>query len=227
MSLKSVKVPTQFEPLFENAEKYVANYFNTQSTDPSKGIIEIGGERYVLVRAASLSVNFLEFIKNMYPSLDEEESIEASSKVLFEMAHIIGKGDAKAFHLATNVSDPVEKLSAGPVHFSHTGWAYVEIFPESIPSPDENFYLLYDHPQSFEADSWIKTKKKINFCTCHMNCGYSSGWCEESFGIKLVSREILCRAKGDPYCRFIMAQEHKIEAFIHEYKKKNPTLFEK
>ena len=30
-----------------------------------------------------------------------------------------------------------------------------------------------------------------------MNAGYSSGWCEESFGVTLVASEILCQAKGD------------------------------
>ena len=30
-----------------------------------------------------------------------------------------------------------------------------------------------------------------------MNAGYSSGWCEESFGVTAVASEIMCRARGD------------------------------
>lgn len=226
MSLKAAKVPPTIEPIFETAEAYVENYFRSFRQDPSKGTIEIAGERYILVRAESMSVQFLSFMKNMYPSLDEDESIEASSKVLYDIAYNIGKSDAHNFHTKTGVNNPVEKLSTGPIHFAYTGWAFVDIFPESKPSPDENFLLIYDHPQSFEADSWIGTGKKTTFCTCFMNAGYSSGWCEESFGVKLKAREILCRAHGDKYCRFIMAQPHRLEEFILSYKKNNFKLFE-
>jgi two-component system cell cycle sensor histidine kinase/response regulator CckA len=221
MSLDTVKVPEEFEALFSKAEAYVKNYFSSYKQDISKGTIEIAGERYILVRAESLSVRFLEFIKNMYPSLNEEESIEASAKVLFDMAHCIGQSDAQRFHAKTGVIEPVEKLTTGPVHFAYAGWASVELLPECNPSPDENFFLVYDHPQSFEADSWISTGKKTTFCTCFMNAGYSSGWSEESFGVTLVAREILCRARGDQHCRFIMAQPHRLEEFVRKYKKEN------
>jgi predicted hydrocarbon binding protein len=139
------------------------------------------------------------------------------------MAHAIGKSDARAFHAKTNVKDALQKLSTGPLHFAHTGWAFVDIHKESIPSQDENFYLIYDHKNSFEADSWIAKGVKTNFCTCFMNAGYSSGWCEASFDIKLTSREISCRSRGDKQCRFIMAQPHRIEEFIHAYRKNNPN----
>jgi PAS domain S-box-containing protein len=59
-----------------------------------------------------------------------------------------------------------------------------------------------------------------------MNAGYSSGWCEESFGIPLVTAEILCTAKGDEVCRFIMAHPSKIEGYISEYLNKEPELAE-
>ena len=51
-----------------------------------------------------------------------------------------------------------------------------------------------------------------------MNSGYSSGWCEESFGIPLTSVEISCRAKGDDNCTFIMAPPHRIEEYIKSEK---------
>lgn len=68
-----------------------------------------------------------------------------------------------------------------------------------------------------------------------MNAAYSSGWCQESFGIPLTAVEITCRAKGDKNCTFIMAQPHKINAFldkevaIHKLKKKPevPFFFER
>lgn len=55
-------------------------------------------------------------------------------------------------------------------------------------------------------------------------CWLFSEWCEQSFGFELVAKEILCRAKGDKHCRFIMAQPHKIEGFIEDYFNKHPEL---
>jgi len=57
-----------------------------------------------------------------------------------------------------------------------------------------------------------------------MNAGYSSGWCEESFGLGLVAVEIMCQAKGDPACRFIMAPPSRIEGHIAAYMRKEPEL---
>lgn len=227
MVLKTVKIPKQMEPLFEKAEGYVKNYFKNEKRTPEKSTITIGGQRYILVRATAMSVEFLEFIKNKYPGFGEDDAYEAAAKLLFDMAHAIGISDAKSFHKAMKVKDPIAKLSSGPIHFAYTGWAFVDIFPESKPSPDKNYYLIYDHPQSFEADSWITSKKKIKRPVCFMNSGYSSGWCEESFGVKLVAKEILCRAKGDKCCRFIMAHPDKIDQFIEGYKKNNSKLFKK
>ncbi len=57
-----------------------------------------------------------------------------------------------------------------------------------------------------------------------MNAGYSSGWCEESFGMPLVSSEIMCKAKGDECCRFIMGHPSKIEGYIEKYVTNVPYL---
>ncbi len=220
----TVKVPKEFEPMFEKAQEYVSKYFKEKIEDPSKGTIEIFGQRYILIRAASMSVDFFETVKKLYKDKGDKEALNVARSLLFDIAHAIGKADAKNFHNRMKLRDPIEKLSAGPVHFSHSGWAFVDILPESRPSPDENYFLIYDHPFSFESDAWLKADKKSGFPVCVMNAGYSSGWCEESFGIHLVASEIMCRAKGDDVCRFIMAHPSKIEDYIKEYLKKEPEL---
>jgi diguanylate cyclase (GGDEF)-like protein/PAS domain S-box-containing protein len=225
--LDTVKVPKQFEQIFQKAEEYVSKYFKERKDTPSKGTIEIFGERYILVRAASMSIDFFETVKSLYKDQGEESALNVARQLLFDIAHAIGKQDAKNFHNKMKLKNPVEKLSAGPIHFSHSGWAFVDIFPESRPTADENYYLIYDHPFSFESDAWEKAGKKSDSPVCVMNAGYSSGWCEESFGVSLVASEIMCRAKGDDTCRFIMAHPSKIEAYIRDYLKKEPELAKK
>jgi PAS domain S-box-containing protein len=217
MSLETVKVPEAFEPIFRKAEAVVSTYFAKKLEDPTKGIIEIFDSRYVLVRAAALSVDFFQVVEDLFGEARKEEAHAFARNILYDLAHSIGKADAKNFQAKMHLSDPIERLSAGPIHFSFTGWAFVDIFPESRPTPDENYLLIYDHPYSFEAEAWKDAGIASNFPVCTMNAGYSSGWCEESFGIQLVAAEIMCQAMGDTVCRFLMAPPQKIEAHIKHY----------
>jgi two-component system cell cycle sensor histidine kinase/response regulator CckA len=220
MSLKTVRVPESMQGPFVDAERHVSRYFEDRRDDPEHGTIEIFGERYILVRAASLSVEFFALVADLYGEGRATEADEFTRNILFDLAHAVGKSDAANFHTKMGLHDPIAKLSAGPIHFAHAGWAFVEIFPESKPTPDADYYLLYDHPYSFESDAWLRAGKKRDAPACIMNAGYSSGWCEESFGVTLVAAEVLCRAKGDPVCRFLMAHPSRIDAHVERYVKR-------
>ncbi len=211
---KTTFVPKEFEPIFDVAEDKVAEYFKDLSISPKDGEIVIHGERYVLMRSASLSFEFFDLIRELYKTYSDEEAKRIGNNFLFDIAQVLGKKDAKAFQKKMNLEHPVEKLSAGPPHFAYTGWANVEVLPESNPTPDENYFLKYHHHNSFEAQSYLKAKKKTDSPVCIMNSGYSSGWCEESFGIPLTAVEISCEAMGDEHCTFIMAPPNKIADYL-------------
>ena len=200
----------------------MSRYFAQMRLDPALGTIEISGERYVLVRAASLSVEFFSLVEELFGPARENEADEFARNILFDLAHAIGKSDAQKFSEKMGVDDPIARLSAGPVHFSHTGWAFVDIDPASAPAPDDSYFLIYDHPYSFESDAWIRSGKARRTPVCIMNAGYSSGWCEASFGIQLVATEVECRACGDPRCRFIMAPPSRIEERLEAHRRATP-----
>ncbi|MHC4449263.1 MAG: hybrid sensor histidine kinase/response regulator [Planctomycetota bacterium] len=210
----TVRVPEQFRELFALAQQTVDSYFRDIRADPSRGTIEIGGERYVLLRAASLSYGFLHAIRKLYADRGDAEAFHIGRTLLFDMAHIIGIQDAREFHRKMGLTDPVAKLSAGPVHFAYSGWAFVDLHADSSPSPDENYLISYHHPFSFESDSWLRAGKSADFPVCIMNAGYSSGWCEESFGIPLAATEIACKAKGDENCTFVMAPPNRLREHV-------------
>ena len=136
--LNTVRVPEQFSPLFQKAQEYVSRYFSLKKEDPSKGTIEIFGERYILVRAASMSVDFFDTIINLYKSEGKEEAINIARSILFDIAHTVGKMDARNFHKKMNLAEPIEKLSAGPVHFSHS---YMLNHNPCIQLSQEEFFL--------------------------------------------------------------------------------------
>ncbi|MBL8675821.1 MAG: diguanylate cyclase [Alphaproteobacteria bacterium] len=224
--LKAVKVPKKFEVVFEKAEKIVLKFFEKKELKVSQGKIEISGERYLFIRAASLSYDFFECILNLYKGKNKKVAQNFTRKLLFDMAHAIGMKDAEHFHEEWKLKTPLEKISAGPPYFAYTGWAFVELLDDSTPTSDINFYLSYEHPHSFEADAWLEMGKKSDVPVCFMNAGYSSGWCEQSFGIPLISTEITCRAKGDKECTFIMAHPSKMKEYIARFLKKNPEVVE-
>jgi CheY-like chemotaxis protein len=234
----SVTVPAAMRPLFDKAEETVREYFKDFRMDPTRGTIEINDQRYVLVRASAFSKGFLETIQGLYADKGESEAFAIGRNFLFDYAHVIGLHDARDFHTKMDLTDPVARLSAGPVHFAYSGWAFVDIGPESNPTPDDNFCLIYDHPYSFEADSWKRAGARSKEPVCVMNAGYSSGWCEESFGIPLTAVEVSCIAKGDSRCTFIMSPPHKIHEHLERFNASNkkykrskqyniPTFFER
>jgi len=212
--LKTVSVPEELRPLFSSAEGRVREYFAEKVEAPHEGTITIGGERYVLVRAAALSTSFFERLEKLLQHRGEEEARLAASQVLYDTAHAFGKSDARHFHSEMGVTDPVERLSTGPVHFALAGWASVNIHAGGNLSPDEDFFLSYDHPHSFEAHEWLRSGRETSHPVCIMSAGYSSGWCEESFGIPLVAVEIECRAMGDERCSFVLASPSRIEEHL-------------
>ncbi|MDD5307862.1 MAG: EAL domain-containing protein [Deltaproteobacteria bacterium] len=221
---KTARVPETMASVFRHAEETVGEYFKARVDHPEQGMIEIAGQRYILVRAASLSVEFFGLVRELYGSGREVEADAFARNLLYDLAHAIGRSDAREFHAKMDLEDPIAKLSAGPVHFAYTGWAFVDISPESHTSSDQDFYLLYEHPYSFEAAAWLQRGQRCESAACIMNAGYSSGWCEQSFGLTLAAVEILCRAKGDDCCRFIMAPPSRIEGHIEAYGAARPAF---
>ncbi len=99
------------------------------------------------------------------------------------------------------------------------------------------FYCCMIIPTPSEADSWVRTGARSKEPVCVMNSGYSSGWCEESFGFPLTSVEVSCIAKGDARCSFVMAPPHRIQEHLEKINSQKkyastkqyniPTFFER
>ncbi|MCA9566930.1 MAG: hypothetical protein KC656_03770, partial [Myxococcales bacterium] len=208
------RVPAELEPLFQRAQAYVREYFGELSADPAEGAVRFHGERYIRVRAASISIGFFDIVRTVYRGHRDPDEVAAA--LLYDVAHALGASDARRFADAMGVSEPLEVLSAGPVHFAFAGWALVDLHPDSRPVPDSSFLLAYDHPNSFEAEAWMDAGRKATRPVCVMNAGYSSGWCEAAFGLPLVAREVECRARGHAACRFVMATPERIDERVRE-----------
>jgi len=215
-TVETVIVPEPMEPMFLNLENRIKQYFNDLNFDPVSGEITAFGQRYVLMRSDSLSHDFVDFVREKYHDVPESEALSIAHNFLYDSSKVIGRKDAKNFHEKLELNEAIDRLAAGPIHFAFTGWANVEISKESYPVPDENFVLHFTHHNSFEAHTWKSKKTLSEVPVCKMNCGYSAGWCEESFGIPLTTVELTCEAMGNDTCSFIMAPPDKIQHYIDQ-----------
>ena len=206
---KTVRVPPQFEPPFDNAERYVEGLFERYRREPEQGTLHVGDQRYVLLRCESLYLSW-------FDAMAETFGTETAREFVYNTARAIGGSDAKDFCLRQGVSDGVERLSSGPVHFAHAGWARVEILDDSAPSTDDDYYLHYHHPNTFESEVLVQRGKRVEDCACLFSAGYSAGWCSEAFGLEVHARELTCVARGDARCEFIMAPAARLDG--HELK---------
>ena len=212
-----VGVPPELASTFADASRRVAAFFADSDIDPAEARLKFGGERYVLVRASAFSIDFLDTIAQLYGDRGQKEAMAIGRAFLFDVAHTIGRNDAKRFHSLMNVEGPYERLSDGPLHFAYTGWGSVRIDPRSTLVSSDDFCLVYEHPSSFEASSYLEAGRPSDTPVCILGAAYSSGWCESSFGLDLTSFEVTCRAKGDPTCRFVMAPPGQIHERLSEH----------
>ncbi len=204
--LKSVRVPAQFEPPFAAAETYVEKLFDSVERKPSEGTIRVGGQRYVFMRCESLYLSW-------FDAMAETFGEETARDFVYNTAREIGRSDAADFAKRLRVESGIERLSAGPVHFAHAGWALVDIAGDSAPAPDASYYLHYHHPNTFESEVLVRREKKAEKPACLFSAGYSAGWCSDAFGVEVHAREVRCIARGESTCEFIMAPSARLDEY--------------
>ncbi|MBN9164198.1 MAG: hypothetical protein BGO98_07840 [Myxococcales bacterium 68-20] len=212
--LRTVRCPEPLTPLFADAERIMGSFFGDLQRAPERGDIQISGVRYLLMRTDSLAIE-------LHAELRKTFGEAGARQIRYKLARACGMRDARMFHERLNVVEPTMKLALGPVHFAHVGWANVNIYPESAPQPNEDYFLAYDHPYSFEAASFLENGITSKEPVCFMNAGYSAGWCEASFGVELKAEELTCRARGDANCVFVMAHPRHFERLAREYREKS------
>ncbi|KAH3745851.1 response regulator [Pelomyxa schiedti] len=222
---KTVSCPAQFMPMFKQAEERVASYFAQKVEDPSSASISIMDERYIIIRGSAMSVEFFRLVSTVFGSGKRRQALEFTRNILYDLAQVIGRTDAQVFKAKMNITDPIIHLAAGTVHFAFAGWAHVRVLPESVPiGLPEKYFLFYEHPYSFEAQSYIENGETVDTPICVMSAGYSAGWCSEAFGLDTCATEVLCKARGDECCRFLMSHPSTIKQRVLEYKQNHPNL---
>lgn len=207
-----VHSPDEFAPLFSRAEDIITPIFWDFKRQPEKGSIHVSDERYVLYRGDSMAIALKEQLTSVLGP--------GAGVVIYQIGKATGSADAKFFFSKTGTEDPAMRLAMGPVSFAFGGYANVTILDDSSPSPDEDFLLVYDHPNSYEAEAHLKAGIKTDSPVDFLNAGYSAGWCSEAYGLKLEAKEISCIAMGHEQCRFVMAPVKRLRERVEQIRNK-------
>jgi hypothetical protein len=192
--------------LFDQAEGYLERRFDKFKRDPQEGSIRVDGDRYVLVRAEAFYVGLLD---GMVARFGERTAFE----LVYTMAWDIARTDSTTLGARMGADDPLAKIALGPPFFVLCGWGGVTLLDDSRPSKDEDCFLHYEHPYTFESEALLK-RGDVEIegdGGCVFSAGYSAGWVSQALEIELHSTELRCRGLGAEICEFIMCPRHRIE----------------
>jgi len=201
--MRAAEVPPEMLSVFEKARDSVGKYFESLQTVPDRGRVEVSKDRFILARTDSLSLVLRNVLTEIYGE-------HGSDQLLYAFGKAVGRAEARKFFVRFGLTDPMEKFGFGPTYFSFSGWAFVNLLYPTHPVADESFLLVFANQQSFEAESFMAEKQQTQKAICHITAGFLTGWCEESFGIPLETRELFCSAKGEGLDLFIMTHRKKI-----------------
>jgi hypothetical protein len=123
----------------------------------------------------------------------------------------MGRSDAKAFIDTYRPVNEIAKLASGLVHMAHAGLASVEVLADTIAKQDDTFFFHYTCPSTFETEVLRDHGRRSIRCACFYSAGYAAGWCTEALNMHLHVREMVCKARGDDRCEFIMAPRPKLD----------------
>ncbi len=201
--MRAAEVPPELSSVFEKANESVKSYFGNLKTIPARGRVEVDKDRFILLRTDSLSVVLRNVLSEIYGD-------RGSDQLLYAFGKAVGSTEARKFFARFGLKDPLEKFGFGPTYFSFSGLAYVNLLSPTNPVADETFLLVFANQKSFESEGFRSEGETAQKPICHINAGYLTGWCEESFGIPLETRELFCSAKGDALDLFMMTHRKQI-----------------
>ncbi len=215
--VKTVEAPPEMHGMIEAIE---AKYDELMKTKleflPEKSRIRLVGNEVMFIGLRALAIDLKD-------ELDQVLGESGKNLLIYRLSQSFGRSEAERLLPILGYEDLPSRIAAGPIWAAYSGFVRVRLLPGSVIEPNENFFLFYEHPNNFEATFWKKDGRTASEPICFFNAGYSSGWCSVASGVDLDAEEILCEAKGDVSCRFIMFPSSRRMEYlekIDEYKSK-------
>jgi len=134
---KETKPKEQFNSKIFNNSEYLSEDVIERSTkeldkfyiDPRHGLVELAGDKCVLLRGDGLSRDFFTMIEELFMTQGKSSLGYKSftSKFLFDLGKSIGKSNHDWFVNRINLVNPIQKASALCVNLKYFGWSNMKI----------------------------------------------------------------------------------------------------
>ena len=154
--------------------------------------------------------------------LDELLEAGDAPRVMYRLGYLIGRTQAAAFFqdAAIDTTDLLYRMLAGPFHLAWAGYGDVDLLVLE-PHLDDRFALLWESDHSCSAREAADEQYRTR--ACHVQAGYSAGWCTEATQLPVETRELACRAEGVEHCRFLIGHTDRMQSQVLEPRFHKPT----
>jgi predicted hydrocarbon binding protein len=196
------------EAVIVRAREDMRAYQESLTRQPDVGAVELGGVSHALVPIRVIA-------RDLPRIVDEIVGPERCPEVIYRVGRAIGEAHAEAFFRSacSDGAAPDYRILAGPFHLTWGGYGDVELLVWE-PRVDERFAVLWEAEHSASARSAAGGARRTR--ACNLEAGYSAGWCAAATGLRLVARELACRAEGIRRCRFLIVHEDHAQAAVVE-----------
>ncbi|MFW9920652.1 MAG: XylR N-terminal domain-containing protein [Candidatus Thorarchaeota archaeon] len=201
--VKTVEAPEPMHPMIEAIEAQYQKIFSENLTfNPEISRVKLLDNEVMLISLRTIAVTLKD-------ELNDVLGEQGRDMFMYKVGKAFGSSEAQRMLPKLTLGNVVERVAAGPIYAAFSGFVRVRLLPGSNVTDDENYILVYEHPNNFEAAFWKADGRSAIESICYFNGGYAAGWCSVATGLDLDSEEISCEAASAPACRFIMFPSHR------------------
>ena len=206
----------ELSSLIERALDDMREYQGRLQRHPAAAQVTLAGVSHALVPTHVIACGF--------PAvLHELVGADTAPLVMYRLGQLIGRTQAEAFFedRGIDAGDHAYRLLTGPFHLAWAGYADVDLLVWE-PRLDERFAILWESDNSFSARE-AAADDPHPARACHLQAGYSAGWCSAATGLLHEASELACRAEGVSHCRFLIAHTERMHERIVDPRFHQPT----
>lgn len=160
--------------------------------DGDTGTVWLDEQRMLLLHAGSLGALRAEMVRTL--------GADRAGALLMRMGYQSGIQDAEIARKMVGDRNYEDVFLIGPRLHKLEGLVQVETVACDLDLAAGRFHGEFHWKESWEADSQITHFGVGEDATCWNQLGYASGYVSAFMGRRVVFRETMCKAKGDPHC---------------------------
>jgi predicted hydrocarbon binding protein len=198
--------------LIRRAQEAMREYQGRLRRDPARARVSLADVPHALVPSRVMA-------HDLPLALADVAGHETASLVMYRLGYLIGETQAAAFFEDRGIqeSDVLYRVLTGPFHLAWSGYGDVDILVWE-PHLDERFAILWESENAASAQVAGGRKR-----ACHLEAGYSAGWCTAAAGVPVAASELACRAEGVRRCRFLIAHGDRMRDASDDPRFHRPT----